>query len=62
MIADKTAEAPGIGETSRFASIAVRIRIYQGSLIPGVPASEISAIFFPSCKRDIILSTFVTQE
>jgi hypothetical protein len=37
-------------------------RIYHGSEIQGVPASEIKATFFPDFNSVIILSVFVIQE
>ena len=42
------AQAPGIGITSIFSSIAFFAITSPGSEIPGVPASETTAIFLPS--------------
>ena len=53
-----TAEAPGIGTISIFSSIHALINLYPGSLIVGVPASEINAILLPSFNRLIILGVF----
>ena len=46
LIAAVKAEAPGIGTTSIPSLIHSLIKLYPGSLIVGVPASEISATSF----------------
>ena len=48
------AQAPGIGITSIFSSIAFFITSSPGSQIPGVPASETNAIFFSFFNFSII--------
>ena len=48
IIAFIAAQAPGIGITLIFLSIAFFITSSPGSDIPGVPASDTNAIFFPS--------------
>jgi len=53
---------PGIGDTSIPASRAALMSTYQGSEIPGVPASLIRAIFFQLFNSSIIFSTFVIPE
>jgi hypothetical protein len=52
----------GIGDTSTPASRAALISTYQGSEIPGVPASLMRAIFFQALSSSIIFSIFVTPE
>ena len=41
---------PGIGVTLIFSSLADLINLNPGSLIRGVPASDMMAIFFPSFR------------
>ena len=47
------ADAPGIDSTRQSEFIAALISLYAGSLIPGVPASVISAKFSPLIKFSI---------
>jgi hypothetical protein len=57
-----TALGHGKAVISMFFSSTALIRAYQGSEIPGVPASDISATSFPFSSISIILSTFACPE
>ena len=48
VIAAISAQHPGIGSTLILFSLACLMNLYPGSLISGVPASETSAMSFPS--------------
>ena len=55
------AHAPGIGMTFIFSCIHFFITISPGSHIPGVPASETNAIFFPFFNSFINSSDFISS-
>ena len=55
------AHAPGTGITFISCSIHFFITISPGSHIPGVPASETNAIFFPSFNSFINSSDFISS-
>ena len=61
-IAVITADGPGRAVTSIPAARTSCISAYPGSEIPGVPASEISAISFHSCRSAMSLSDLVFPE